>query len=183
MGNMRFLGALVASIVAFSSAIPTAQAADSVNFGSDQAAASDESTPEAFLFGEFGEMERKVEVIPNANGLRFELHKDDQLKVVDERVIVANGEGKALVELDPDLPDGMTLWMDEEKGEVFAVQEGPAFRGCTDNKWVKWGIQTAWDGLVCVPATIATAPGVVTGAATAAGCHAAGGALTTAASC
>lgn len=97
--------------------------------------------------------------------LKFDPDKDNQLKVEDEKVLVADGRGEALVELNPELPAGMTLWLDEGADEVFAVREGPL------------------DGLVCLPATIGTAPGVVTGAATAAACHIAGGALITAASC
>lgn len=52
-------------------------------------------------------------------------------------------------------------------------------------KWIDWAFNIAWGGLVCLPAS-AGASGVATpiaGAATAAACEAAGGALVTAISC
>ena len=142
------------------------------------------SDSNAMLFGKPGERARKVETIPDANGLAFSLEHGDTLTLAGNTVTVVDDKGDELLSLSPELPGDMALWLDEETDEVFAVHSGIAFRGCTDNKWVKWGIQGAWDGLVCLPATVASTPGgPLSQTATATFCHTAGSGLVTAASC
>lgn len=173
----RFSVAALAAAIAFPAALPAANAVP-IQHQSSQA------NSNAMLFGKPAENARKVATIPNANGLEFSLERGDKLELEGNTVSVVDEEGDTLISLAPELPNNMTLWLDEENNEVFAVQSGIAFRGCTNNKWVKWGIQGAWDGLVCLPATVASSPGspLVQGAV-ATGCHTAGSGLVTAASC
>lgn len=167
----------LAAAIALSGALPAANAEPA-----QQHAPNPDSN--AMLFGKPGEQARKVEAIPDANGLAFSLEHGDTLALDGETVSVVDDKGDTLLTVAPELPSDMTLWLDEETNEVFAVKSGITFRGCTDNKWVKWGIQGAWDGLVCLPATVAAAPGSpLAQGVTATACHTAGSGLVTAASC
>lgn len=152
--------------------------------GTNEAAQSSDVHGDSLLFGRPGESAREVKTIPNNNGLAFTLENTDELRLDGDNVQVFDETGEKLLDVTPDLPEGMSLWLDKEHNEVFAIQAGTSFRGCTSNKWVKWGLQAAWDGLVCVPGTAAATPLTpFAQAGVAAACHGAGSGLVTAASC
>ena len=150
----------------------------------NETAQSNEMHEDSVLFGLPGESAREVKTIPDNNGLAFTLENTDELRLDGDTVQVFDEAGEKLLDVTPELPEGMTLWLDKEHNEVFAIQAGTSFRGCTSNKWVKWGLQAAWDGLVCVPGTAAATPLTPIGqAGVAAACHGAGSGLVTAVSC
>ncbi|WP_092256612.1 hypothetical protein [Corynebacterium cystitidis] len=88
------------------------------------------------------------------NGLSFNLQPTDKLQLNGAQVEVLDESGKLLIALTPELQEGSHLVLDEENQDVFVVEDGATLQSCTDNKWVKWGIQSGWDILVCVPVTL-----------------------------
>lgn len=159
---------------------------EEVSGPNDVIAQSEESTiseNDSILFGKPEDLARVMKAIPGNSGIEFELQPGDELYVDNGVVRVVDDEEDEILSVKPDLPEDMELYLDEDSHSVYAVNRGTSFYGCTNNKWVKWGIQGAWDGLVCVPATAASVELSPFGqAGVAAGCHAVGSGLVTAAS-
>lgn len=151
----------------------------------DQKPQNQQAKNTTMYFGDKGNV-RTVKAVDEANGtgaLQFELDDSDSITLKGKDVVVTNESGKEIVKVSPDLEFGEKVHLDQKTKKVSVVNESTN-EGCTNNKWVHWGMQGAWDGLVCLPGTLAATPGspLVQGAV-AAGCHTAGNALVTAVKC
>jgi hypothetical protein len=123
-------------------------------------------------------------------GLKLNMVEGDEISIEGDAVTWTDSAGLIVARIDITSPDsGMTFYFDEstqmirEEGASFVSPDLP--QGYCMPKWIGWAFNIAWGGLVCLPAS-AGASGVATpiaGAATAAACEAAGGALVTAISC
>mgnify|MGYP000859944134 FL=1 len=123
-------------------------------------------------------------------GLKLNMVEGDEISIEGDAVTWTDSAGLIVARIDITSPDsGMTFYFDEstqmirEEGASFVSPDLP--QGYCMPKWIGWAFNIAWGGLVCLPAS-AGASGVappIAGAATAAACEAAGGALVTAISC
>ena len=81
----------------------------------------------------------------------------DKVTFSGATVNVHNKHGDLVASVDAELPKDMKLFQDKDGTIVPVSSSGIAERACTNNKWVKWGVGAAVEGLVCIPASAGTA--------------------------
>lgn len=192
----KILAAMLAGILPISFSLSTQAAAveksaekttttAATTVKADQKPQNQQAKNPTMYFGEKSNA-RTVKAVDEANGtsaLQFELDDSDSIMLKGKDVVVTDESGKEIVKVSPDLEFGEKVHLDQKTKKAFVVNESTN-EGCTNNKWVHWGMQGAWDGLVCLPGTLAATPGSpAVQAGVAFGCHAAGNALVTAVKC
>ena len=90
-------------------------------------------------------------------GLKPHLQSGDKVTLSGATVNVHNKHGDLVASVDAELPKDMKLFQDKDGTIVPVSSSGIAERACTNNKWVKWGVGAAVEGLVCIPASAGTA--------------------------
>lgn len=110
-------------------------------------------------------------------GLKSHLQDGDYVSIEGSTVNVHNKNGALVASIDAKLPENMELYLDKDGTIVPVLADGIADRACTNNKWVKWGVGAAFEGLVCIPASAGT------GGAASVPCTIAAGAAATAVGC
>lgn len=151
----------------------------------DQKPQNQQAKNPTMYFGDKGNV-RTVKAVDEADGtgaLQFELDDSDSIMVKGKDVVVTDESGKEIVKVSPDLEFGEKVHLDQKTKKVSVVNESTN-EGCTNKKWVHWGMTGAWNTLVCLPTFIGTAPAtpLVQGAASTA-CYMAGDAMVTAIKC
>lgn len=175
---------VVAGVVAASMAFPAAAGASPLR---ESASSTVDATSQSLTIVEsavHGVEARTVEAIDYV-GLRLNLLPGDSVKVIYHRAYIYNANHRLITSIRADVPIGKKISYSAQTGilSVDGTSESPENR-CTSNKWAKWFVQGAFDGLVCLPVGVAAGAATAgVGVAAGIGCHIVTSGLTTAISC